>query len=1239
MAQLRLHFRRPHVTAAATPIGTEFLVNTQTTGDQVTPAVASLAGGGYVICWEDHGGTLGDDDGPSVKAQVYAADGTKLGGEFLVNTQVHGEEGRPSVIGLADGGFIVAWHDYSSAEPNGDIVARIFDAGGTPVTSEISVADGTTSQRWPAMTQLADGTVVVAWEEWTSAYGDTSGRRDIVAQMLDSDGARIGGPFRLNPENVGDEAWPQLAALAGGGFVATWQVSDAAPGTSDFGHVNVVAQIFEFDGAAVGEPIVVGTDTTGDQGNARVAALADGGFVIAWTDTRGTEQDWEADCLAQVYSADGALVGAQITVSANQGAGLNEWSEAVTALQDGGFLVGWMGAMPGDSSWHAVGAQVFSATGSKVGDAFRVNTSTTDDQYHSAFATLADGRIVATWQDESLTLGDSSGDAIKGQLLAVSSTVNAAPVITSNGGAATAAISLAENIAAVTRVTASDSNVDSALAYSISGGADAALFSINATTGALRFKAAPNFERPADSDANGVYEVQVTVSDGALTDAQTLSVTVTNVNEAPTGGVRVSGTATVGATLSATHTVTDPDGAGSGHFQWLRDGVAISGATSASYLVGAADKGHAIAASLVYVDGGGFSNTVSSAPQIVSARDPGVTITGTDRATGENGDTAVFSVVLDKAPVDPVTLTFSVTDASEGRTSVQSLTFTAANWNVAQTLTVTGLDDYLNDGDQVYALRTGVDTRDLSYARVTVADVALTNVDDGRDVPRNLYGNNDIDYLVGGDGDDRLYGGGNMDDLRGGIGNDRLYGQEDNDRLYGGLGADELYGGYDDDELNGDAGNDKLYGEAGTDRLQGGIGNDVLDGGTGADVMIGGAGNDTYYVDDSGDVIDDQGLAGDVDTVLVLATIQYTLAANVENATLGGDSGSSSLAGNGLANTLTGNDSANTLAGGGGNDVLAGGGGNDALSGGAGVDTADFTDAAGNVTVDLGAGRAAGEGTDTLSGIENVTVGGGDDVVVGSDAANALAGGDGNDSLTGGGGNDVLVGGTGDDTLYAGSGNDSVDAGAGDDVIVGGSGAGDDTYVGGTGVDTIRYTSARAGILVDLSVARDQARSVGSTDAAGIGTDQLSGIENVIGGNYADTLKGNGAANWLYGMGGKDVLTGGAGADRFVFDTAPSSANCDTITDFSRTQGDRIVLDTSVFNALATTGALGTAQFYAAAGAKAAHDADDRVVYDSTTGALYYDADGQGGQAAVQFATIGQSVHPGLAASDFLVVA
>ncbi|TAN46502.1 MAG: calcium-binding protein [Methylococcaceae bacterium] len=191
------------------------------------------------------------------------------------------------------------------------------------------------------------------------------------------------------------------------------------------------------------------------------------------------------------------------------------------------------------------------------------------------------------------------------------------------------------------------------------------------------------------------------------------------------------------------------------------------------------------------------------------------------------------------------------------------------------------------------------------------------------------------------------------DKLQGKDGADRLYGGYDQDDLSGGWGNDRLYGGYDDDFLYGEAGNDQLFGEQDDDHLEGGVGSDTLDGGLGKDTMIGGAGNDVYYLGyDAADVITDQGLPGDVDTVVMPYQLaKYTLPGGIENGAIAEGTQNSSLSGNNGDNTLTGNDGDNGLNGGVGHDSLFGGAGADTLTGGSGADRFDF-----NVVADSSGG-------------------------------------------------------------------------------------------------------------------------------------------------------------------------------------------------------------------------------------------------------------------------------------------
>jgi len=228
-----------------------------------------------------------------------------------------------------------------------------------------------------------------------------------------------------------------------------------------------------------------------------------------------------------------------------------------------------------------------------------------------------------------------------------------------------------------------------------------------------------------------------------------------------------------------------------------------------------------------------------------------------------------------------------------------------------------------------------------------------------------------------------------------------------------------------------------------------------------------------------------------------------------------------------------------TITGSDANDLIIGGVDDDTADGGLGEDVAFFKGARSEFAVTKTNGVVTVEhldggmfGTDTLTNVELLWFGDGedpeaDDVVgVGDNGSvndDLLVGTTGNDAVDGLAGNDTISGLDGDDTLTGGDGDDTVDGGPGLDLIVGGSGAGDDTYIGGPDADTVSYASTSAGVVVDLAA--------GTATGSEIGTDGLNGIEVVVGGSGGDTLTGGDGDNVLSGGFGGDILVGGAGAD------------------------------------------------------------------------------------------------------------
>jgi Ca2+-binding RTX toxin-like protein len=248
----------------------------------------------------------------------------------------------------------------------------------------------------------------------------------------------------------------------------------------------------------------------------------------------------------------------------------------------------------------------------------------------------------------------------------------------------------------------------------------------------------------------------------------------------------------------------------------------------------------------------------------------------------------------------------------------------------------------------------------------------------------------------------------------------------------------------------------------------------------------------------------------------------------------------------------------------------------------------------------------------------------GDDTLRGMDAADTLIGGDGKDTLIGGGGADLLRGGSGADLLIGGDGNDRLSGGKGGDEMRGGKGG--DTYFVNSKNDKVVEEKNSGADTVKSSVSFTLPANVENLVLTGTG--DINGAGN----DQANRITGNSGENILNGKSGKDILTGGGDADVFRFNTALGANNVDTITDF-KVNVDHIQLDDTIFKAIGKS--LSASEFVANASGNAQNSAQ-HIIYDTTDGRLFYDADGNGAQAKVHFATL--SAGLALDHLDFLVI-
>ena len=571
--------------AAGSVVGTNIAVNTNVAGGQTLCDMVSLTGGGFVVTWR------GSDT--DIHAQVIDAAGAKVGLEITVNTMLAGSQNAAQVTALSGGRFVVTW---SSGDPARDgsgtaVLAQIFEANGTKVGGEILVNTVTTGNQGNAsVSALADGTFVVAWANETTASAANYAASSIQAQVFDASGVRLGSEIQVQNNTAGVEVRPNVVSLANGGFSVGW-TEYTGIGTS----LQTRIEFRTFDASAVPQiatgatalgvsenHAVVGTFAlTDSNGQPLSYAISGGADAARFTIDNATgalsfvsAPNFEAPSdvgANNVYDVVVATTGSQGTSSQAIAVTVANANEAPVITSNAGgnsaainrsensTLVTTI--LAGDPDGNPV---TYSIAGGTDAARFTINATTGALSFISAPNYEAPTDVGAN-NVYDVIVRASDGNLSDTQAIAVTVTnINEAPVLTSNGGGANAAISLAENSLNVTTVTATDPE-NATLTYMISG-TDSARFTINAQTGALQFVSNPDFEAPADADHNNTYLVTVAVSDNLSTVTQNLTITVTGVNEAPVitssgGADSASGTFNENST-STVYVVnsTDPEG-------------------------------------------------------------------------------------------------------------------------------------------------------------------------------------------------------------------------------------------------------------------------------------------------------------------------------------------------------------------------------------------------------------------------------------------------------------------------------------------------------------------------------------------------------------------------------------------------------------------------------------------------------------------------------------------------------
>ena len=951
---------------------------------------------------------------------------TRIGPELVVNTTTRQMQLDASVTVLSDGRFVVSFSDQSSTDFIGTAVrARVFNADGSPSSAEFRVSPAQTGGFYQSsVTALSGGRFIVTYTD-TPIGGDGS-QSEIRARIFDGNGNALTADFFVNTTTLNAQSDSDVAALADGRFMITFTDSSGTGG--DASETAIRARIFNADGSPAGSDFRVNTTTLSRQVESSVATLSDGRFIVTYSDLSGTGGDTSQWAIrARIFNANGTQSVPEFLVNTTTSGG--QYESSVTALVGGRFVVAF-------TSNSDVRARIFNADGTQAAAEFVVNSTTTGAQWDSSVTALTDGRFVVTFSDTSGADGDTSF-----------------------------------------AIRASVFNQDGTQA-----GPD---FIVNTTTVGIQLYS------DVAALPGGRFVITYSDQSGTSTDTDNFAIRAQifdpNVLTGTPGADTLSG------------------GAYNETLLGLAGNDALYGGAGDDTLNGGAGAD--------YIDGGAGYDLASYASASAGVE---VHLYDARLNTGE----AAFDVLV-------------------GIEALQGSAFNDALLGdfVANVIYGEAGDDYIDGvggGDYLYG-GAGTDNFNLradaevvnggegfDYARYDYADVAVVAIlynptlntgwaaGDQYAGIEGLVGSAFSDYLVGDFNTNILYGLAGNDALDGIGGSDFLYGGDGYDYFYLRAGAERVDGGNDFDYARyeyADAGVtaslaspnlntgwatgdtyfsiEGLVGTSYNDNLQGDAQANSFFGGGGNDVFLGAGGNDSI---DGGDGIDIVSLAG--------ATSNITAA-------VGTGSGTVTAVGIGTDTYV----SIEGFIGGAGNDVFVGNAGPNVLDGAAGADSI-----------------YGGGGADSLYG------GAGEDIVAGDVGDDALYGGDGGEVLSElsdsiNSGNDTLDGGNGVDIIYAAAGNDLVyggfdasstfaDLGTGGDLFYGGLGR--DVVVGGNGADTIASGGGADSIYGDADA---------DVIYAGAGIDLLSG------GSGGDWLDGGTENDQLAGDAGNDVLIGSAGID------------------------------------------------------------------------------------------------------------
>jgi hypothetical protein len=383
---------------AQSKLGSEFQVNTYTTGAQRNPSVSLDADGDFVVTWRS---ADQDGSGDGVFARRFNAAGAAQAAEFQVSLYTLSGQSVPKVSLDADGDFVVAWSSSGQDGSDQGVFARRFNAAGIAQGLEFQVNAYTTGLQYnPSVSLDTSGDFVVAW----SSNGQDGSGYGVFARRFAAAGIAQAVEFQVNSYTPGAQYLGSVSLDADGDFVVVWRSS----GQDGLGY-GIFARRFDAAGPALAAEFQVNTYTTGTQHFPSVSLDADGDFVVAW---ESNQDGSNSGVFARRFDDAGAALAVEFQVNTYTTSSQSLASLSLDA--DGDFVVAW-GSSGQDGLTTGVFARHFDSAGVALATEFRVNSYTPGSQSTSSLSVDAAGRFVVGWESFDQ---DGSSDGVMAQRFA-----------------------------------------------------------------------------------------------------------------------------------------------------------------------------------------------------------------------------------------------------------------------------------------------------------------------------------------------------------------------------------------------------------------------------------------------------------------------------------------------------------------------------------------------------------------------------------------------------------------------------------------------------------------------------------------------------------------------------------------------------------------------------------------------------------------------------------------------------